>query len=186
MRAPESPSLQFASRQPWYRYQPPLLFCFALCHFFLINAKYDNNWSSAMACGLSGDTCSARSCSKSASDTEKRRPWYWGFLTVLVYFSFLPIIFSFIFTLLIMRFLNSTGLLFICSHNFFSSFSHSWYWGFWTVLVYFSYIPIFSLHLHTLDVEVEGGVDFSLATRDPESGKLCVLEEKEVDTIFNF
>lgn len=36
---------------------------------------------------------------------------------------------------------------------------------------------------HTVDVKVEGGVDFSLATRDPESGKLCVLEEKEVDTM---
>ena len=63
---------------------------------------------------------------------------------------------------------------------------YSWCWGYWTVLVYFSFVPIFCLHFHTLDVKVEGGVDFSLATRDPESGKLCVLEEKEVDTIFNF
>ena len=36
---------------------------------------------------------------------------------------------------------------------------------------------------HIVDVEVEGGVDFSQAKRDPESGKLCVLEEKEVDTL---
>ena len=36
---------------------------------------------------------------------------------------------------------------------------------------------------HIYIFEVEGGVDFSLAKRDPESGKLCVLEEKEVDTM---
>ena len=39
------------------------------------------------------------------------------------------------------------------------------------------------LNPHIVDVEVEDGVDFSQAKRDPESGKLCVLEEKEVDTL---
>ena len=42
---------------------------------------------------------------------------------------------------------------------------------------------IFTLLIVIVIVEVEGGVDFSLATRDPESGKMCVLEEKEVDTM---
>ena len=43
--------------------------------------------------------------------------------------------------------------------------------------------PCDLLNPHIVDVEVEGGVDFSQAKRDPESGKLCVLEEKEVDTL---
>ena len=47
----------------------------------------------------------------------------------------------------------------------------------------FTFLVSIFLHFHIVDIEVEGGVDFSLATRDPESGKLCVLEEKEVDTM---
>ena len=47
----------------------------------------------------------------------------------------------------------------------------------------FTFLVSTILHFYIVDVEVEGGVDFSLATRDPESGKLCVLEEKEVDTM---
>ena len=51
-----------------------------------------------------------------------------------------------------------------------------WCWG---LKLYFSLMS----YPHIVDVEVEGGVDFSQAKRDPESGKLCVLEEKEVDTL---
>ena len=49
--------------------------------------------------------------------------------------------------------------------------------------LHFYILHVYLLHFHIVDVEVEGGVDFSLATRDPESGKMCVLEEKEVDTM---
>ena len=51
-----------------------------------------------------------------------------------------------------------------------------WCWGFK------HYFSVWS-NPHIVDVEVEDGVDFRQAKRDPESGKLCVLEEKEVDTL---
>jgi hypothetical protein len=31
--------------------------------------------------------------------------------------------------------------------------------------------------------QVEGGIDFSLAERDPDTGRLCVLEERLVETM---
>ena len=32
-------------------------------------------------------------------------------------------------------------------------------------------------------LEVEGGIDFSRAERDPSTGRMCVLEEQQVDTL---
>ena len=32
-------------------------------------------------------------------------------------------------------------------------------------------------------LEVEGGIDFSRAERDPATGRMCVLEEQQVDTL---
>ena len=39
-----------------------------------------------------------------------------------------------------------------------------------------------TLHRQGRDLTVEGGVDFSLASRDPETGRMCVLQEERLET----